>query len=108
MAHAGGAIARVKPEATAFLHREAAYSLVIMGFWDKPEDAEPSTQWARSTWRTLEPMTSGFYVNEVAHDDPDRRIRTNYGANYDRLVALKNKYDPMNLFRLNANVKPTA
>jgi FAD/FMN-containing dehydrogenase len=106
-AHSGGAIGRVKPTATAFLHREANHSLVVMGFWDKPEDRDASMQWARGVWPALEPMTSGFYVNEVAHDDPERRIRANYGANYDRLVKLKNRYDPKNLFRLNANVKPS-
>jgi len=106
-AHSGGAISRVKPAATAFLHREANHSMVVMGFWDKAEDRDASMQWARSVWPAIEPMTSGFYVNEVANDDPERRIRANYGANYDRLVKLKNKYDPKNLFRLNANVKPS-
>jgi FAD/FMN-containing dehydrogenase len=104
---AGGAIGRVKPGATAFLHREANHSLVIMGFWDNPAGAASSTQWARETWRATEPMTEGFYVNEVSNDDPERRIRANYGANYDRLVKLKNRYDRTNLFRMNANVKPS-
>ena len=107
-AHAGGAISRVKPDATAFLHREATFSLAIVGLWDKTEDREVSMQWARDTWKAMEPMTSGFYVNELAPDDPERRIRANYGANYDRLVELKNKYDRGNLFRMNANVKPSA
>jgi FAD/FMN-containing dehydrogenase len=62
----------------------------------------------RATWPSVEPMTDGFYVNELANDDPERRVRANYGANYDKLVRLKNQYDPTNLFRLNANVKPTA
>jgi hypothetical protein len=107
-AHSGGAIGRVKPEATAFLHREANHSLVISGFWDQPADREPSMQWARTTWHAVEPMTNGFYVNEVSNENPERRVRANYGANYDRLVALKNKYDPGNLFSMNANIKPTA
>ena len=106
-AHGGGAIGRVKPDATAFLHREANHSLIIQGFWDKPADADASTQWARGTWRAVEAMTDGFYVNEVSNEDPERRIRANYGANYDRLVKLKNKYDPTNLFRMNANIKPS-
>jgi hypothetical protein len=104
---AGGAIGRIKPDATAFLHREANHSLIIQGFWDKPSDADASTQWARGTWRAVEAMTDGFYVNEVSNEDPERRIRANYGANYDRLVKLKNKYDPANLFRMNANIKPS-
>jgi len=106
-AHCGGAMGRVKPEATAFLHREANHSLVIAGFWDQPADRDPSMHWARTTWKAVEPMTNGFYVNEISAEDPQQRVRANYGANYDRLVALKNKYDPGNLFRLNANVKPT-
>ena len=106
-AHSGGAISRVKPSATAFLHREANHSLLIMGFWDKPADADAATQWARSTWRAVEPMTQGFYVNEVTGEDSERRIRVNYGANYEQLVKLKNRYDPTNLLRMNANVKPT-
>jgi FAD/FMN-containing dehydrogenase len=104
--HAGGAIGRVKPGATAFWHREANHSVIVQSSWDERADAEPRTQWARNTWRAVEPMTDGFYVNDVAGDDPDRRIRANYGANYDRLVKLKNKYDPTNLFRMNANIKP--
>jgi FAD/FMN-containing dehydrogenase len=53
-------------------------------------------------------MTEGFYVNELAHDDTDKRVRANYGDNYARLVALKKQYDPTNVFRMNANVKPDA
>jgi FAD/FMN-containing dehydrogenase len=107
-AHAGGAISRVKPDATAFLHREANFSLAIVAFWDKPEDRDAGMQWVRETWKVMEPMTEGFYVNELSGDDPERRIRANYGANYDRLVQLKDKYDRQNLFRMNANVKPKA
>lgn len=105
--HCGGAIGRVKSSATAFNHREANHSLLILGFWDAPADAEASTQWARSTWRAVESMTDGFYVNEITSEDSERRIRSNYGANYDRLVKLKNQYDPTNLLRMNANIKPT-
>ncbi len=107
-AQAGGAISRVKPDATAFWHREAQYSMMVVGAWDNRADADPSMQWVRATWPSVEPMTDGFYVNELANDDPERRVRANYGANYDKLVRLKNQYDPTNLFRLNANVRPTA
>jgi FAD/FMN-containing dehydrogenase len=107
LSHSGGAIGRVKPTATAYLHREANHSLLILSYWDKPADADAATQWARNTWRQLEPMTDGFYVNEVTADDSERKIRTNYGANYPRLVKLKNQYDPTNLLRMNANIKPT-
>jgi FAD/FMN-containing dehydrogenase len=106
--HHGGAIGRVKPEATAFWHREANHSVMMIGFWDDANGAERNTQWVRGGWKTLEPLTDGFYVNELAHDDTDRRVRGTYGANYSRLAALKKQYDPTNLFRMNANIKPAA
>jgi hypothetical protein len=58
-------------------------------------------------WKEIEPLTHGFYVNS-RHEDDLKAFRDNYGDNYPRLVKLKNQYDPMNLFRLNANVIPTA
>ncbi len=63
--------------------------------------------WVRTNWAKVEPHTFGFYVNEFNADDA-ARLRDTYGANFDRLVALKTKYDPGNLFRLNANVAPKA
>lgn len=60
----------------------------------------------RAIWRELEPLTNGFYTNYVGTDTAATRYRENYGASFERLVALKAKYDPMNLFRLNANVPP--
>jgi FAD/FMN-containing dehydrogenase len=53
-------------------------------------------------------LTEGFYVNEIAHDDPARRVEGTYGGNYSRLVALKKRYDPTNVFHMNANIKPEA
>ena len=82
--------------------------MILESSWDNPLDAEKNTEWVRSTWRALEPFTDGFYVNELAPDETERRIRANYGANYDRLVGLKSKFDPSNLFRMNANIKPSA
>ena len=104
--HHGGAVRRVPRNATAFWHRDAGHSVILESSWDNPLDAEKNTEWVRSTWRALEPFTDGFYVNELAPDETERRIRANYGANYDRLVGLKSKFDPSNLFRMNANVKP--
>lgn len=106
--HHGGAIARVKPDATAYWHREAAHSVMLVGVWDDVALAETAQRWARAGWEHLEPLTDGFYVNLMAADDSERRIRATYGGNHARLVALKQKYDPTNLFRLNANVKPAA
>ena len=60
----------------------------------------------RAVWRELEPFTEGYYVNTDASDD-DQRLRRTYGGNYERLARLKERYDPGNLFRLNANIKPS-
>ena len=104
--HQGGAIARVKRDATAFYHREAPHSVMQVAWWDDAKDTEHSMQWLRSGWQAIEPHTDGFYVNDVAQDDAERRIRGTYGSNYPRLAALKRRYDPANLFRMNANIKP--
>jgi FAD/FMN-containing dehydrogenase len=107
----GGAISRVKPDATAVWHRDAARSLLVDSDWDDPHDQharDTAMQWARETWHKLEPFTDGFYVNTMAGDDPHARVRSTYGGNYPRLVKLKSKYDPTNLFRMNANVPPSA
>jgi FAD/FMN-containing dehydrogenase len=102
----GGAIARVAPDATAYWHRSAAHHVLLAGFWDAPADADAPRQWTRRGWQTLEPFTDGFYVNLAAGDESARRIRGTYGGNYQRLAALKRRYDPANVFRLNANIPP--
>jgi FAD/FMN-containing dehydrogenase len=104
--HQGGAINRVKPDATAFWHRDANHSVMMIGFWDDPANAAANMQWVKTGWKGVEPLTNGFYVNEVAHDDPANRVEATYVGNYPRLVALKKRYDPTNLFRMNANVSP--
>lgn len=106
--HQGGAIGRVQPEATAFWHREAKHSVLLQDGWDDPALSEQNVAWARSTWPAFEPYTRGFYVNEMAAGETDERIRRNYGGNYERLRRLKDRYDPANLFRMNANVRPDA
>ena len=105
-ANLGGAISRVRPGATAYWHRAATRNVIVIGFWDEHSGAERSTQWVRGVWAKLDPFTNGFYVNTDVGDDPQRRIRAAYGDNYPRLAALKKRYDPANLFRLNANIKP--
>jgi FAD/FMN-containing dehydrogenase len=106
IAQHGGAISRVSPGATAYWHRQALHSVLIVSFWDRPEGKEPNAQWVRSGWAKLAPLTEGVYVNLLTQDEMERRIRSTYGDNYSRLVALKKQYDPTNLFRLNANIKP--
>jgi len=107
-AHHGGAISRVPENATAFTNRDARHSVLIAAAWEDSSGDEAHLKWARSSWKVLEPFTHGFYVNDNNADIPERRVHENYGGNYDRLAVLKAKYDPTNLFRLNANVKPRA
>jgi len=83
--------------------------MVLASFWKVPgEGAERNTEWTRAAWSKLEPFTEGYYVNlgESQQDVHAHRVQTAYGDNYSRLVALKKRYDPANLFRLNANIKP--
>jgi FAD/FMN-containing dehydrogenase len=69
-------------------------------------DAEHKTDWVRRAWAQIEPLTHGQYVNLANTDDRDSRVHAAYGDNYPRLATLKKRYDPSNLFRLNANIKP--
>lgn len=102
-----GAASRVHPTATAFAHRHAQYSLLIIAMWPDPADTQKHIRWVRECWDAMRPFTAGrVYVNYLAEEEADR-VREAYGPNYDRLVALKNKYDPTNFFRLNQNIKPT-
>jgi hypothetical protein len=105
-AQLGGAMARVKPEATAYWNRMAQYELMLDGFWTERAQDQENLRTGRTLWSVFEPFTQGYYVNTEPSSD-EKRLRATYGDNYPRLVQLKNKYDPMNLFRLNANVKPT-
>ena len=102
----GGAAHRVKPDATAFVHREAQWDMAIITNWDNDAESAANIASMRTIWTQMEPLTYGFYVNSRYEDDL-KAFRENYGDNYPRLVQLKNQYDPMNLFRLNANVVPT-
>jgi hypothetical protein len=80
----------------------------MIAIWDSPEGAEAKIESLRAAWKDLMPLVQGFYTNLADADEPLSAYRENYGANLDRLMALKAKYDPMNLFRLNANVLPKA
>ena len=105
-----GAAGRVKPDATAFAHRFDHYDCGPWAIWQDPADTDRCIGWARECWDALRPFYEpGAYVNAVddARGDDEERVRSAYGGNYERLVALKNKYDPANLFRLNANIRPT-
>jgi FAD/FMN-containing dehydrogenase len=101
-----GAVTRVDPTATAFPHREPGYSCGIFAQWTDPDQTDTCISWARETFDALLPyMANRVYVNYLSADEEDR-IRQAYGPNYDRLVELKRRYDPDNLFQLNQNIKP--
>lgn len=107
-AQLGGQINRVAPEATAYAHRDVKYVLNVHGRWQKPGDDQKCIAWARALFNATTPYaTGGVYVNFLTGEETDR-IRGAYGPNYDRMVQLKKKFDPTNLFSLNQNVKPTA
>jgi hypothetical protein len=107
-AQLGGAISRVPADATAYAAREAEFTINVHGRWqDAAKDAE-CIGWARDLFRAAAPFaSSGAYVNFLTQEEGDR-VRAAYGHNYDRLVKLKNKYDPRNLFRVNQNIRPLA
>src|SRR5215211_683187 len=103
----GDAMARVANDATAFAHRERRYFVAIIGLWlDTDEDAAVHEAWTAALWRTIRHEGRGVYVNFLEVEGPDR-VREAYAlANYARLLAIKRRYDPGNLFRFNQNVPP--
>lgn len=103
----GGAVSRVPVEATAYTHREPTYSINVHGRWEDPAKDAECIAWARGLLDATAPFaTGGVYVNFMTGEEGDR-VKMAYGVNYDRLVALKNTYDPKNLFRMNQNIRPT-
>jgi FAD/FMN-containing dehydrogenase len=102
----GGAVGRVKPDATAFWNRKSDYMVMLHGAWMDPSLDSAAVEGGRHMWQALEPYTKGHYVNAEPGAE-GQRLRDTYGESFARLVALKNKVDPTNLFRLNSNIKPT-
>jgi FAD/FMN-containing dehydrogenase len=105
--HCGGAISRVANDATAFPHRDIHATSLLLVDWPAQIDPTRHIAWLKKYWDTIEPHTDGFYTNDAV-DETQKQVDENYLGNYPRLLALKNKYDPTNLFKLNANVVPTA
>jgi len=103
----GGAIGRVAPDATAFPHRRSTHNMIAAVSWPLVGDRAPHVAYVKEYWSKLERFTDGYYTNEVG-EEAQTLVDANYQGNLARLQALKNKYDPGNLFQLNANVKPTA
>jgi len=104
--HCGGAYRHAAPAATAFPNREMLFTIGAHSIWPSRDGIEENTAKMRANWKELAPLTKGFYTNYMDPDVTMAGYRENYGANFERLVALKAKFDPNNLFRLNANVPP--
>lgn len=103
-----GVAARVDPAATAFPHRRSQTELLILAQWSDPAETGRNIAWARAFFEAMQPFAArGVYVNDLGDEGADR-VRAAYGANYDRLAAVKATYDPTNLFRSNQNIRPTA
>ena len=105
--HSGGAIGRIDTDATAFAHRYASHALAAIATWNPGIDSAPHFAYVRQFWAELEPHTRGWYTNEIA-DEAQTVVNANYQGNFERLLKVKNEYDPTNLFRLNANIRRAA
>ncbi|MBK8905251.1 MAG: FAD-binding oxidoreductase [Anaerolineaceae bacterium] len=102
-----GAVQRVGSGETAWNHRDATWSMVICGIDSDPGQAEALATWAKAYWQAVHPYTlGGAYINFMMEEGQER-IKATYGDNYERLVSVKNRYDPQNVFRVNQNIKPT-
>jgi FAD/FMN-containing dehydrogenase len=103
-----GAVQRVGKNETAFSYREATWSATINGVDPDPANNERIISWTKEYFDTLHPYSAGgAYVNFMM-DEGQERVKATYRDNYDRLVAIKNEYDPTNLFRVNQNIRPIA
>ncbi|MGB2695705.1 MAG: BBE domain-containing protein, partial [Dehalococcoidia bacterium] len=105
--HVHGAATRVGASDTPFPHRRDGYNFLVTSVWDERADSDKNIAWARETYGAMRPyMASGRYVNYLDADEGEDPAAAGYGPNYARLRALKDKYDPTNLFHLNQNIRP--
>ena len=104
-----GAVHRVASHDTAWNCRDATGSMVIVGIDPNPQKAGPITPWTKAYWEAVHPFNlGGAYPNFMMDDEGDARLKATYGDNYQRLTAVKRKYDGANLFRVNQNIRPAA
>jgi FAD/FMN-containing dehydrogenase len=104
-----GAVQRRKQDSAAWGYRDAAWSMVIAGIDPDPANAPTLKQWAQDYWKAVHPFNlPGAYANFMMADEGEARVKAAYGGSYGRLAALKKKYDPANLFRVNQNIQPAA
>jgi FAD/FMN-containing dehydrogenase len=106
--HLGGAISRVGAEESAFGGREAPFLLGVEANWEHSRDDEANIAWARECVEDMQRFSGGGqYLNFPGFlEGGDETLRATFGTNYERLVAVKERYDPTNLFRLNQNISP--
>jgi FAD/FMN-containing dehydrogenase len=104
--HLGGVMGDKAPDATAYAHRDARHDCLLLSAWTDTSYNKQNSQWLRDAFTSIEPFTMAAYSNHLVDSDTQQQSRT-FRGNYDRLVELKNQYDPENFFRLNANIKPT-
>jgi FAD/FMN-containing dehydrogenase len=102
----GGAMARVPVDATAFAHRASRIMVNVAAFYEGSEDRPIREKWVMDLVAALDTGDDGAYVNFLV-DEGEQRVRAAYpGSTWDRLAAIKARYDPTNLFRLNQNIPP--
>jgi FAD/FMN-containing dehydrogenase len=102
-----GAVHRQTKDATAWGYRDAAWSMVIYGVDPNPAKSPALKQWARDYWAAVHPFDlAGAYPNFMMDDEGEARVKAAYGGNHGRLMTLKKKYDPANVFRVNQNIPP--
>ncbi|MGZ4500708.1 MAG: FAD-binding oxidoreductase [Nocardioidaceae bacterium] len=102
-----GAAARPAADDTAFPYRNGGWNTVIVGVDPDPANAEKISDWARAYWEAVHPTSAGgAYVNFMMHDEGQERVRASYQGNYDKLVEVKRRYDPDNVFHINQNISP--
>jgi FAD/FMN-containing dehydrogenase len=103
-----GAASRVGKDDTAWNYRDATWSQVMVGVDPDPANNEKIISWTKGYYDALHPYSAGgAYVNFLMGDEGEDRVKKTYGDNYERLVTIKNKYDPANVFRVNQNIKPS-
>jgi len=106
MAHIAGKANLISSEETAYVNRDARFVLNVHGRWENAEDDEKCISWAREFFAASKPFASGgAYINFMTEEEGDR-VKSAYGSNFEKLVLIKRKYDPENVFHINQNIKP--
>ncbi|HVM37464.1 MAG TPA: FAD-binding oxidoreductase [Sphingomicrobium sp.] len=105
----GNAANRVAPDATAFAHRDARWDALVLSGWEDPAEDARQIAWSRQVYESWRPFCSdASYTNALSGEDRQEDVRASYGSAYPRLAQIKARYDPANIFRMNANVAPAS